>query len=231
MAEPLSPDHVFHFPRVDPTVDAEEDIDVEEDIPNVVAPPVGSPHISPPSLSESSSDSDIADAATIRVEDEVLALQARVETVKARLSQGKQDRVRDREEIQRLKTRVESAEITATLAAMDKDRIERELYSMQVCMARISSEMIRKGVMEARPTEIDITILFHVMYLDLGYHTYSYWIMYLCCLYNHPPRQMNQNAIEKPVADHVATTIAECEINIANTADAKPTRPIEGAGA
>nr|GEU56058.1 hypothetical protein [Tanacetum cinerariifolium] len=212
MAEPLSPDHVFCFPRVDPTVDAEEDpkeedIDVEEDIPHVVAPPVGSPHISPPPLSESSSDSDIADAvtthgtswipptlyrfqqdrdqyhstfeikgpssitltsphllehkATIRVEDEVLALQARVGTVKARLSQGEQDRVRDREEIQRLKTQVKSAEITATLAAMDKDRIERELYSMQVCMAKISSEMIRKGVMEACPTEsIDVIVVY-----------------------------------------------------------------------
>ncbi|GKE69283.1 hypothetical protein Tco_1527355 [Tanacetum coccineum] len=44
-----------------------------------------------------------------------------------------QDRARDKEEIQRLKTRVESIEITTTLAAMDKDRIKRELYSIRFC--------------------------------------------------------------------------------------------------
>ncbi|GJY56089.1 hypothetical protein Tco_0455204 [Tanacetum coccineum] len=78
MAEPQSPDHVFDFPADDPVLDLEddpvldieedpeedseeeEDMEVEEDIPLVTAPHAGSPPISPPPLSESSSDSDFA---------------------------------------------------------------------------------------------------------------------------------------------------------------------------
>ncbi|GJW25891.1 putative reverse transcriptase domain-containing protein, partial [Tanacetum coccineum] len=62
------------------------------------------------------------------------------------------DKVSDKEEIQRLKTRVESTEITATLAAMDKDRIERELYSIRVWLFGLQSKMIRRGAVEARPS-------------------------------------------------------------------------------
>ncbi|GJS57883.1 hypothetical protein Tco_0652667 [Tanacetum coccineum] len=71
MAEPQSPDHVFDFPADDPVLNLEddlvldivegpeedEDMEVEEDIPHVAASHVGSPPISPPPLSESSSGS------------------------------------------------------------------------------------------------------------------------------------------------------------------------------
>nr|GEU49477.1 hypothetical protein [Tanacetum cinerariifolium] len=182
MAELLSPDNVFDFSDDDPTLNLEDDpeLDIEEDpemdidddqemdVPHVVAPLVGSPPISPPPLSESSSNFDIAapvtsdktlwvpsigstfeirrpssvtptpphllehelrslrqdtdalhGSATDRVESDVLALQARVETVEARLLQAEQDRIRDREEVQRLKTRVELAKISATLGAVE----------------------------------------------------------------------------------------------------------------
>nr|GFC20222.1 hypothetical protein [Tanacetum cinerariifolium] len=61
MPEPLSPNHVFDFPTDDLTLDLEDpDMEVEEDpeevIPPVVASPPGLPPISPPLLSESSSD-------------------------------------------------------------------------------------------------------------------------------------------------------------------------------
>ncbi|GKC58857.1 hypothetical protein Tco_1086455, partial [Tanacetum coccineum] len=92
--------------------------DPKEDIPPIVASPLGSLPISPPPLSESSSNSDSAalvtadrtfwvpppgstfEATTI-VEDDVLALQARAETAEARQLQAEQERASDREEIQR----------------------------------------------------------------------------------------------------------------------------------
>ncbi|GJY16281.1 hypothetical protein Tco_0386703, partial [Tanacetum coccineum] len=146
MADPQSPDHVFEFLGNDPTLDVEEDpeeeqdMDVKEDVPPVVASPAGSLPISPPPLLESSSDSDTAvvvtadradtktlygsvktltrdmetrrteitiamtgvdwvrrrmdafdvdiafiEQATVKVEDDVVALQARAETAEARL--------------------------------------------------------------------------------------------------------------------------------------------------
>ncbi|GJS54765.1 hypothetical protein Tco_0628127 [Tanacetum coccineum] len=62
---------------------------------------------------------------TAIVEDDVLALQARAKTTEARQLQAEQDRARDREEIQRLRTRLDAAE----------------------------SEMIRRGSVEAHLIE------------------------------------------------------------------------------
>ncbi|GJY65791.1 hypothetical protein Tco_0468029 [Tanacetum coccineum] len=72
-------------------------------------------------------DVDIAfvEQATARVDDDVTALQARAKTVEARLLQVEQEKIRDMEEIERLKTRVESDEISAALASIDRDQIER----------------------------------------------------------------------------------------------------------
>nr|GEU80055.1 hypothetical protein [Tanacetum cinerariifolium] len=105
--EPLSPDHVFDFPAdnpshdfEDPHMDVEEDpeeeqdMDVEEVVPPVAAPPTVLSSITPPSLSESSSNSDYVAPVTAdrtvslsRVSDDVLTLQ--------------EDKARDREEIKR----------------------------------------------------------------------------------------------------------------------------------
>ncbi|GKA33220.1 hypothetical protein Tco_0719587 [Tanacetum coccineum] len=61
----------------------------------------------------------------------------------------------------RLRARVESAEVTATLAAMDRDRIERELYWIRGWLSRLQSEITRRGVVEAHPTEsIDVLAVY-----------------------------------------------------------------------
>ncbi|GKG51956.1 hypothetical protein Tco_0544594, partial [Tanacetum coccineum] len=69
MDAPPSPNHVFNFPEEefeeDPEEDLEEDpdeeleVEAEEDAPLAATPPVGSP-ITPPPLSESSSDTEAA---------------------------------------------------------------------------------------------------------------------------------------------------------------------------
>ncbi|GJT68459.1 hypothetical protein Tco_1019939 [Tanacetum coccineum] len=70
MAEPISPDHVFNFPGDDLALDIEDDpeMDIDEDpemdIPHVVALPIRSPPLSPPPLSEASSDSNNTAATT-----------------------------------------------------------------------------------------------------------------------------------------------------------------------
>nr|GEU74934.1 hypothetical protein [Tanacetum cinerariifolium]GEY32037.1 hypothetical protein [Tanacetum cinerariifolium] len=56
-------------------------------------------------------------------------------------------------EIQRLRAQVESTEVSATLAAMDKELIKRELYWIRGWFSRLQLEITRRGAIEARPTE------------------------------------------------------------------------------
>ncbi|GJV10921.1 hypothetical protein Tco_1352462 [Tanacetum coccineum] len=59
MDAPPSPNHVFNFPEEEFEEDPEEEpeVEAEEDVPLAATPPVGSP-ITPPPLSESSSDTE-----------------------------------------------------------------------------------------------------------------------------------------------------------------------------
>ncbi|GJW63644.1 hypothetical protein Tco_0115528 [Tanacetum coccineum] len=59
------------------------------------------------------------------VERDILELMNGSTTTRDRLTLLEQDQVKNQEEIQRLKNRVQSANISATLAAMDMDRIEK----------------------------------------------------------------------------------------------------------
>ncbi|GJT16882.1 retrovirus-related pol polyprotein from transposon TNT 1-94 [Tanacetum coccineum] len=156
IGEPLSPDHVFHFPADDPTHDFEDpnmevDEDPEEVIPPAVASSLRSPPISPPPLSESSSDSDSVALVTTEW----------TSWVQPSGSIFKIGSIIYKEEIERLKTRVESAEVRATLATMDKDWIERELYMIRDMLTGLQLEITKRGVEEARPTEsIDVLAVY-----------------------------------------------------------------------
>ncbi|GKC64439.1 hypothetical protein Tco_1097037 [Tanacetum coccineum] len=61
---PASPDHVFAFPNNEEDLEMDIDEDPEIATPLIVALPVRSPPLSPPPLSEASSDSDTPAAAT-----------------------------------------------------------------------------------------------------------------------------------------------------------------------
>ncbi|GJY91629.1 putative reverse transcriptase domain-containing protein [Tanacetum coccineum] len=101
--------------------------DEEEEEPLPASPPPLSPLKTPPPLAEFSSDSDIPGMGTHRTE----FAEAHKEAIRARRPTGdrltllEQDQVKNREEILRLKNQVHSANISATLAAMDADRIEK----------------------------------------------------------------------------------------------------------
>ncbi|GKF36424.1 hypothetical protein Tco_0113182, partial [Tanacetum coccineum] len=164
----------------DPELDVEEDpeeeqdMDVEEDIPPVIAPHVGSP----PRLSESSSDFDsIALVTTDRTciclthgmkthRTEIAITGTGVDKVQSCMDAFNVDisfveQATTRVEGDRLRARVESAEVTATLAAMDKDRIERELYWIRGWLSGLQSEIIRRGAVEAHPIEsIDVLAVY-----------------------------------------------------------------------
>ncbi|GJR99674.1 hypothetical protein Tco_0316183 [Tanacetum coccineum] len=87
--------------------------------------------------------------------------QTEIATTHTGVDRAKQDRASDKEEIQRLRTQLDTAKVTATLAAMDQDRIERELYSIRVWLSRLQSEMIRRGAIEARPIKsIDVLAVY-----------------------------------------------------------------------
>ncbi|GKE58809.1 hypothetical protein Tco_1497994 [Tanacetum coccineum] len=85
-----------------------------------------------------------------------------------RLTLLKQDQVKNREEIQRLKNQVQSANISATLVAMDRDRIKKtqdqdgkqiqELrYRLTSAKIRLEQELYWRGFEENRPTKsIDV---------------------------------------------------------------------------
>ncbi|GJZ56340.1 hypothetical protein Tco_0611533 [Tanacetum coccineum] len=88
-----------------------------------------------------------------------------------RLTLLEQDNVKNREEIQKLKNQVQSANISATLAAMDRDRIEKtqdqngkqirelrhHLTSAEIRLEVAKQEMYWRGFEENRPTEsIDV---------------------------------------------------------------------------
>nr|GEW34839.1 hypothetical protein [Tanacetum cinerariifolium]GFA12949.1 hypothetical protein [Tanacetum cinerariifolium] len=78
--------------------------------------------------------------ATTRLEDDVLAPHAHVNTAKAKQLQTEQDRVSDKEEFQ---------------------RIEREIFNMHIWVSGLLSEAIGRGVVEARPSEsIDVLAVY-----------------------------------------------------------------------
>ncbi|GKC19276.1 hypothetical protein Tco_1021426 [Tanacetum coccineum] len=73
----------------------------------------------------------------------------------------KQDRIRDRAEIQRLRAQIESAEVSVTLAAMNRDRIERELYWIRGWLSRLQLEITKRDAIEVRATEsIDVLAVY-----------------------------------------------------------------------
>ncbi|GJY79947.1 hypothetical protein Tco_0492698 [Tanacetum coccineum] len=64
-------------------------------------------------------------------------------------------------EYEALQAHAETAEASATLAAMDRDKIEMDLYIMRVWISMIQLEMFGREVMEARPTEsIDVLAVY-----------------------------------------------------------------------
>ncbi|GJY28659.1 putative reverse transcriptase domain-containing protein [Tanacetum coccineum] len=82
-----------------------------------------------------------------RVSDDVLALQ--------------EDRARDWEENRRLKIRLDELEASNTLAAMDRERLEREFFNMRVWVSRQLFEVMGRGAMEARPSlSIDVLVVY-----------------------------------------------------------------------
>ncbi|GJZ29459.1 retrovirus-related pol polyprotein from transposon TNT 1-94 [Tanacetum coccineum] len=215
----------------DPEEDLEEhDMDVAEVIPPAVAPPVGSSPITPPPLSESSSDFDsvahvTADGtswvapsgSTFEIEGpsfvsfapqhllrhevgrlrkdtetlygsvrtltrgmktrrtEITTIRTGVDRIRRHMdafnidialveqatTRVEQDRIRDKAEIQRLSAQVESAEVSVTLAAMDRDHIERELYWIRGWFSGLQLEIIRRGAMEVYPSKsIDVLAVY-----------------------------------------------------------------------
>nr|GEV08659.1 putative reverse transcriptase domain-containing protein [Tanacetum cinerariifolium] len=146
---------------------------------------------------------------TARVEDDVTALQAHAETAVARQLQAEQDRASDREKIKRLRARLDSTKVSATLAAMDRDMIERDLYSIRVCLSGLQSEMIRRGIVEACLTEsIDVLAI----YRDAR------------PLRTMPPRRIHRSVVKQlivdPMTEVVAVAIEKHKANRANEAGA-----------
>lgn len=75
-----------------------------------------------------------------------------VVTLGKRVLQLEQDDVRA--ENKRLRTKLESADISVTFAHMKKDRVERDLYQLWLSAYRFSGNMIRQRVVEERPSEV-----------------------------------------------------------------------------
>nr|GFB73788.1 hypothetical protein [Tanacetum cinerariifolium] len=111
--------------------------DPKEVIPPVVASPPRSPPISPPPpLSESLSHSN--SAAPFNTNGTFL-----VPPPGSTFERGDAE----------LSARVELAEVSATLAAIDQDRIKRELFSMRVWLSMLQFKLMRRGAEEVHPTE------------------------------------------------------------------------------
>ncbi|GJV26833.1 putative reverse transcriptase domain-containing protein [Tanacetum coccineum] len=93
-------------------------------------------------------------------------------------------------------------EVSNTLAAMDQDRIERELCSMRVWVFGFMFEVIGRGVVEASPNEsIDVLGVY-------GDAKHSESTM--------PPKRLKRRAVERLVVNRVAEAIAEYERNRTN---------------
>ncbi|GJX34913.1 putative reverse transcriptase domain-containing protein [Tanacetum coccineum] len=126
----------------DPEMDLDEEEedpeiidDKEEEEPLLASPPPLSPLRTPPSVSESSFDSDIPVTTTttmvrplkgpLSTYEDIPELMNDSTTMGDRLTLLEQDQVKNREAIQRLKNQVQAANISATVVAMDRDRIEK----------------------------------------------------------------------------------------------------------
>ncbi|GKD98056.1 hypothetical protein Tco_1381953 [Tanacetum coccineum] len=154
--------------------------DEEEEEPLPASPPPLSPLKTPPPLAEFSSDSDIPGMGTHKTE----IAEAHKEAIRARrrdrLTLLEQDQMKNREEILRLKNQVHSANISATLAAMDVDRIEK------------TQDQYGKQIRELRHRLTSTEIRLEVASVDR--------IM--------PPKRMSNAAIERMIADRVDAEIA-----------------------
>ncbi|GJV23448.1 hypothetical protein Tco_1376143 [Tanacetum coccineum] len=83
----------------------------------------------------------------------------KVVTLKDRILELEQDGVR--KENKRLRKKLESAEVSVTLARIDRDRVERDLYHLRVCAYGFYRDMIRSGVVEERPNKaINVLAIF-----------------------------------------------------------------------
>ncbi|GKC64440.1 hypothetical protein Tco_1097038 [Tanacetum coccineum] len=106
-------------------------------------------------------DINFIEQATYRIKLDVMGLQAHAEAARTRLLQVEQDRDKDKDETRMLKTHLKYAETRATFTGVDKDKIERELYSMRAWLFGIQQEMLRREALEARPTEsIDVQAVY-----------------------------------------------------------------------
>nr|GEV47224.1 hypothetical protein [Tanacetum cinerariifolium] len=174
----------------------EQDMDVEDVVPPVAAPPTVLSSITPPSLTlevggPSSVSAPHHTSWFMRVSDDVLTQQ--------------EDKAKDREEIRRLKRWLNAVEVSNTLLAMDQDRIERVLFSMRVWVSRFMSEVMGRGVLEARPSK-SIDVL--VVYGDAQH-----------CEPQGPhdgPQRLRRKAVERLVANRVAEAITEYKRNRTN---------------
>ncbi|GKA33706.1 hypothetical protein Tco_0720135 [Tanacetum coccineum] len=197
MAEPQSPDHVFYFPANDPVLDLEddpvldiegdpeedpgkeEDMEVEEDIPPVAALHAGSPPISPPPLSESSSDSDFAalvtadgtfwvppSGSTFKIGEPSSVSSAPPHLLGHKLRCLRQDTDALHDSVRTLVLGMETRRTEIITTRNKIDRVWRRMHAFDVdiafleqATARVEDELkiTRRGAEEARPTEsIDV---------------------------------------------------------------------------
>ncbi|GJZ73298.1 putative reverse transcriptase domain-containing protein [Tanacetum coccineum] len=197
MAEPQSPDHVFYFPANDPVLDLEddpvldiegdpeedpgkeEDMEVEEDIPPVAALHAGSPPISPPPLSESSSDSDFAalvtadgtfwvppSGSTFKIGEPSSVSSAPPHLLGHKLRCLRQDTDALHDSVRTLVRGMETRRTEIITTRNKIDRVWRRMHAFDVdiafleqATARVEDELeiTRRGAVEACPTEsIDV---------------------------------------------------------------------------
>ncbi|GJY63007.1 putative reverse transcriptase domain-containing protein [Tanacetum coccineum] len=157
-----------------------------------------------------------------RTSDDVLALQTHVETAEAKQLHAEQDRASNREEIRRLRRRLNVVEVKDTLTAMDRDRLEREFLSMRVWVSGFMSEVMGRGVVEARPSESIDVLAFYGDAQHSEPHGPPDGPSSLAFMFSSvgllimPPRRLRRRAVERLVTNRVAEAITEYERNQAN---------------
>ncbi|GJV44076.1 hypothetical protein Tco_1428612 [Tanacetum coccineum] len=134
----------------------------------------------------------------------------KVVTLEDRILELEQDGVR--EEYKRLRKKLESTKVSVTLARMDQDQVERDLYHFWAWAYRFYEDMIRSGAVEERPGEvIDVlAVLGETQPPEpQGSPCDSQLIM--------PPKRMTQEAIERLITNRVAAALAQDCVNRENT--------------
>ncbi|GKC90859.1 putative reverse transcriptase domain-containing protein [Tanacetum coccineum] len=132
-----------------------------------------------------------------RTRDDVLALQ--------------EGRARDQEKIRKFERRVDALEVSNTLVAIDRDRMEREFFSMRVWLSKV----IGWGAVEARPREsIDVLAVYgDAQRSEIQGPPDRPQTM--------PPKRLKGRAVERLVTNRVAEAIAVYERNKTNPKGAR----------